>query len=271
MHTEVSITSAGKSRYYSRGGRPHPSSRTRSANCPRSHPPVRASCEPCAVKMTRPSVCGPGCHKIKMMTREKCGRSVRPVHARAWEPPGRCFDSLGPPAIARQGPGAFGVPPLHQTWAMLIKRLYEIDPLACPEGGKTKVGQMKVITFIEPPQSEVIETVLRGHLSGATMGGLSHASRAPLGDDEWGPQPDGRLGPPHGHFRRAPGTDVRAHRHVGRDPLILLPDARRPEDVTLPPRHPHLICGLSGRKDSSQGSRRGLKIHPRAGLSPLFR
>ena len=33
-----------------------PSSGTRSANCGRSHPPVRASCKPCAVKMTRPSV-----------------------------------------------------------------------------------------------------------------------------------------------------------------------------------------------------------------------
>ena len=41
---------------------------------------------------------------------------------------------------------------------MLIKWLYEIDPLACPE-----VGPMKVITFVEPPQGEVIETVLRGH------------------------------------------------------------------------------------------------------------
>jgi hypothetical protein len=34
-----------------------------------------------------------------------------------------------------------------QTWAMLIKRVYEIDPLACPQCG----GQMKVIAFIEPP------------------------------------------------------------------------------------------------------------------------
>jgi hypothetical protein len=30
---------------------------------------------------------------------------------------------------------------------MLIKRVYEIDPLACPQCG----GQMKVIAFIEPP------------------------------------------------------------------------------------------------------------------------
>ena len=37
-----------------------------------------------------------------------------------------------------------------QTWAMLIKRLYEIDPLACPECG----GQMKVVAFIEPRAPE---------------------------------------------------------------------------------------------------------------------
>ncbi len=35
---------------------------------------------------------------------------------------------------------------------MLIKRVYEIDPLACPHCG----GQMKVVAFIEPPQAPVI-------------------------------------------------------------------------------------------------------------------
>ncbi len=44
-----------------------------------------------------------------------------------------------------------------QTWAMLIKRVYEIDPLSCPHCG----GQMKVIAFIEPPQADVIEKILR--------------------------------------------------------------------------------------------------------------
>jgi hypothetical protein len=39
---------------------------------------------------------------------------------------------------------------------MLIKRVYEIDPLACPCG-----GQMKVVAFIEPPQGAVIEKILR--------------------------------------------------------------------------------------------------------------
>ena len=44
-----------------------------------------------------------------------------------------------------------------QTWAMLIKRVYEIDPLACPECG----GVMKVIAFIEPPQGDAIEKILK--------------------------------------------------------------------------------------------------------------
>ena len=44
-----------------------------------------------------------------------------------------------------------------QTWAMLIKRVYEVDPLSCPECG----GQMKVVAFIEPPQGDVIEDILK--------------------------------------------------------------------------------------------------------------
>ena len=40
---------------------------------------------------------------------------------------------------------------------MLIKRVYEIDPLRCPACG----GQMKVVAFIEPPQGDVIEKILR--------------------------------------------------------------------------------------------------------------
>ena len=43
-----------------------------------------------------------------------------------------------------------------QTWAMLIKRVYEVDPLACPQCG----GEMKVVAFIEPPQGDVIEEIL---------------------------------------------------------------------------------------------------------------
>jgi len=40
---------------------------------------------------------------------------------------------------------------------MLIKRVYEVDPLSYPHCG----GEMKVVTFLEPPQAEVIEKILR--------------------------------------------------------------------------------------------------------------
>ena len=47
---------------------------------------------------------------------------------------------------------------------MLIKRVYEVDPLSCPQCG----GQMQVVSFIEPRtpersngRGEVIEEILR--------------------------------------------------------------------------------------------------------------
>ena len=43
------------------------------------------------------------------------------------------------------------------TWAMLTKRVYEVDPLECPHCG----GQMKIVSFIERRQQEVIERILR--------------------------------------------------------------------------------------------------------------
>jgi hypothetical protein len=43
------------------------------------------------------------------------------------------------------------------TWAMLLKRIFGVDPLECPECG----GRMKIISFIERRQHEVIERILR--------------------------------------------------------------------------------------------------------------
>lgn len=40
---------------------------------------------------------------------------------------------------------------------MLIKRVYEVDPMCCPECG----GQMQVVSFIEPPQADLIEAILK--------------------------------------------------------------------------------------------------------------
>ena len=45
----------------------------------------------------------------------------------------------------------------RMTWAALIKCVYEVDPLKCPSCG----GTMKVISFIERHQSDVIEKILR--------------------------------------------------------------------------------------------------------------
>ena len=57
---------------------------------------------------------------------------------------------------------------------ILIKRVYEVDPLSCQECG----SQMRVVAFIEPPQRDVIEEILRGHQSGAMVGGLWRSSKA---------------------------------------------------------------------------------------------
>jgi hypothetical protein len=62
------------------------------------------------------------------------------------------------PSPSGRGAGGEGITRrASQTWAMLIKRVYEVDPLACPKCGAT----MKVISFIEPPQTDVIERILR--------------------------------------------------------------------------------------------------------------
>ena len=77
---------------------------------------------------------------------------------------------------AGESPAAEGASPgrSSQSWAMLIKRVYEVDPLSCPECG----SQMRVVAFIEPPQRDVIEEFLRGHQSGAMVGGLWRSSKA---------------------------------------------------------------------------------------------
>ena len=60
-------------------------------------------------------------------------------------------------AAAQTEPSSPPASRCSRTWAMLIKRVYEVDPLACPHCG----GEMKVVAFIEPPQAEVIEQILR--------------------------------------------------------------------------------------------------------------
>ncbi len=64
------------------------------------------------------------------------------------------------PAIDRAALGAQNSGPRPgsvSTWAMLIKRVYEVDPLACPCCG----AEMKIVSFIERGQRDVIERILR--------------------------------------------------------------------------------------------------------------
>jgi len=70
------------------------------------------------------------------------------------EPRGRCSPTS--PLLSGEGQGV-RAGRCSATWAMLIKRVYEVDPLKCPKCS----GRMKVIAFIEPPQGTVIEKILR--------------------------------------------------------------------------------------------------------------
>ncbi len=45
----------------------------------------------------------------------------------------------------------------RKGWAALLKQVYEADPLCCPRCG----AELKIIAFIEPHQTDVIEKILR--------------------------------------------------------------------------------------------------------------
>ena len=44
----------------------------------------------------------------------------------------------------------------RRRWAALIKRVWNVDPLRCPTCGAT----MKIVSFIEPTQPDVIDAIL---------------------------------------------------------------------------------------------------------------
>ena len=95
-----------------------------------------------------------------------------------------------------------------RTWAMLIKRVYEVDPLACPHCG----GEMKVVAFIEPPPT-------RGHrIDPAPLRPLAGAGfQGPTRCRRLGPRPGFRLlNEPEciSRIRSVPTTDLRGHRHL---------------------------------------------------------
>jgi hypothetical protein len=83
-------------------------------------------------------------------------RGMRRKAAAGGDSPHLCAAPEGP--FRQMGTVPFSTPnPCSQTWAMLIKRVYEVDPLACPKCG----GTMKVLAFIEPSQGALIEKILR--------------------------------------------------------------------------------------------------------------
>ena len=87
-------------------------------------------------------------------------------------------DSTHPAKSGRESPAAHSRPGSRATWAVLIKRVYEVDPLECPKCG----GLMKIISFIERGQSDVIERILRHcGLWEGPIRTLAHARPPPKG------------------------------------------------------------------------------------------
>jgi hypothetical protein len=74
-------------------------------------------------------------NKSRGMRREREAKQWDPFLIPMPEPPKRC----------------------SATWAMLIKHVYEVDPLACPNCGE----QMKVVSLIEARQQDVVQRVLK--------------------------------------------------------------------------------------------------------------
>jgi len=72
------------------------------------------------------------------------------------------------------------------TWARMIQRVYEVDPLCCSQCG----GQMKIISFIERNQANVTEPILRhcGLWEGPVRT-LAAARGPPTGANESSDQP----------------------------------------------------------------------------------
>ena len=86
-----------------------------------------------------------------------------PSPAFAWgdDPPGRSGHPTGqryagPAGHDRTGPARSAYGPPSADWAILIKHIYQADPLRCPKCG----GTMKIIAFIEAHQPDLIRKIL---------------------------------------------------------------------------------------------------------------
>ena len=72
------------------------------------------------------------------------------------------------------------------TWARLIKRVYDVNPLRCSQFG----GQMKIISFIERQQADVIEQILRHcNLWEGPIRTLATARGPPTGSEQVSDEP----------------------------------------------------------------------------------
>ena len=85
-----------------------------------------------------------GCYsnKARGMARQKTAPSTPPTDA---------APTPAPPTLSPADRQA------RRRWAMLIQRVYQVDPLTCPKCG----GRMKIIAFIEARQDDVIRKILQ--------------------------------------------------------------------------------------------------------------
>ena len=74
------------------------------------------------------------------------------------------------------------------AWAALIQRVYETDPLICPRCG----AKLKIISFIETHQRNVIEKILHGHQRGAMVDGRWEGPLRTLANPRVPPKPGTR-------------------------------------------------------------------------------
>jgi hypothetical protein len=85
----------------------------------------------------------------------------------------------------------------RRRWAALIKRVWQVDPLLCPRCG----GPMKIVSFIEPTQPDVIDKILTHcglpeepprappHAAPPALGELQYVSDLEFVDDAAPPEP----------------------------------------------------------------------------------
>jgi hypothetical protein len=123
-------------------------------------------------------------------------------------------------AVATQKSADGPRPGSISTWAMLIKRVYEADPLECPCCG----GRMKIVSFIERRQTDVIERILQH--CGLWEGPLRNTCQRSLtpGRSATSDRRSRRAGADHRRRLSRIGAPHRSASGVGELQLVLDPD-----------------------------------------------